>query len=76
MSTEQEELIPEDEAARFLGVTPQRLKEFIAEGSLHGALVKGPNGLEVMYYRGEVLKLKERLRGEESEEEWPDVIDE
>ena len=79
MSTEQEELIPADEAARYLGVTPKRLTEFVAQGRLRGALVKGPDGLEVMYYLSEVLQLKEHLRGRASQteaDEWPDVIGE
>lgn len=79
MSTEQEELIPVDEAARYLGVTPKRLTEFVAQGKLRGALGKGPDGLEVMYYRSEVLQLTEHLRGRArptEADEWPEVIGE
>lgn len=78
MSAAEEELIPEQEAAQYLEVTPQRLREFASQGALQSVIVQGPSGHEVMYYRGEVLALKERLRGKRTAdtEEWPDVIDE
>ena len=77
MSAGQEELITEEDAARYLGVTPARLRELVTQGELHLAMVQGPEGIEPMYFRGEVLRLKEKLRGQESKsetEEWPDTI--
>ena len=75
MSTGQEELIPEELAARYLEISQERLRGFASRGDLRLVSVWGPDGLEVMYIRGEVLKLKERLRGQETEE-WPEVIGE
>ena len=79
MSAGQEELIAEEDAARYLGVPPARLRELVTQGVLHLAMVQGPEGIEAMYFRGEVLQLKERLRSQESKpeaEEWPDMISE
>ncbi len=77
MSTEQEELITEEDAARYLGLSPLRLLELVAQGELHLVTVKKPEGIETMYLRGEVLRLKERLEVQEGKpeaEEWPDTI--
>ena len=79
MSTEQEELITEEDAARYLAVSPEHLRQLVAQGELRLAMVQGPEGIEPMYFRGEVLRLTERLRGQESQpeaEEWPDTINE
>ena len=79
VSTGQEELMAEEDAARYLGVTPARLRELVTQGVLHVAMVQGPEGIEPMYLTSEVLQLKERLRGQESKpeaEEWPDMIGE
>ena len=79
MSTGQEELITEEDAARYLGVTPERLIELVTQGVLRLAMVKGPEGIESMYFRSEVLQLKEKLRGQRGKsevEEWPDMIGE
>ena len=79
MSAAQEELISETAAARYLGVPPQRLREFTSQGLLQAVPVEGPQGREAMYYTGEVLRLKEHLRGREDDagaEQWPDVIGE
>ena len=79
MSAMQEELITELEAARYLGISPQRLREFAERALLQSIDVQTPHGSETMYYRGEVLRLKEHLRRHESaaeEEEWPDVLGE
>ena len=78
MSAGQEELMPEEEAARLLGIAEWRLKELAAEGELRLVHVEGPAGTLVMYFKGEVLALRERLRGKpeaDEAEEWPDVID-
>lgn len=79
MSAEQEELIPEEDAARYLGVPPERLRLLAVQGELQLVVVNGPNGQESMYLRGQVLRLKEALRRNESKadtEEWPDVLGE
>ena len=79
MSTGQEELITEEAAAQYLGVSPLRLRELVTQGVLRLAMVQGPEGMEPMYLRGEILQLKERLRGQGSKsevEEWPNMIDE
>ncbi len=79
MSTGQEELITEEDAARYLGISPERLIELVTQGELHLVTVQKPEGLEPMYLRGEVLRLKERLRGQGNKsetEEWPDLINE
>jgi hypothetical protein len=79
MSAEQEELITENEAARYLSVTPQRLREFVVQGELRMVLVQSKSGEETMYFRGQVLKLKEKLiadEGDEEVEEWPELIGE
>ena len=79
MSATQEELITEEAAMRYLSVSPERLRELVAEGELRLVLAPGPEMLEPMCYRGEVLRLKERLRGQESQpeaEEWPNLIGE
>ena len=68
----------EAETTRYLGVTPARLRELVAQGELRSALAEGPNGPELMFFHREVLMLKERLRREVSAadtEEWPDMID-
>ena len=72
-----EELITAEDAAGLLGVSVERLLEYAALGELRAVTVKGPEGLEVMYYRGEVLQLKGRLgrrSGEVGAEEWPELI--
>ncbi len=77
MSVGEEELIPEDEAARYLDISMERLREFVVQGELRMVLVQGPNGEEVMYLRSQVLRLKEILTADEKEsevEEWPDII--
>ena len=77
MSAGQEELITEEDAARYLGVSPLRLIELVTEGELRLVTVQNPEGIEPMYLRGEVLRLKERLRDQASKsgtEEWPDTI--
>ena len=79
MSTEQEELMTEEDAARYLRIPPARLRELVTQGVLHLAIVKGPEGIAPMYFRGEVLQLKEKLRGQGSKlevEEWPNMIGE
>ncbi|MBA3441474.1 MAG: helix-turn-helix domain-containing protein [Pyrinomonadaceae bacterium] len=77
MSVGQEELITEEDAARYLGVSPERLRELVAQGELHLVPVQGSEGIEVMHLRGEVLRLKEQLGAQEGKtraEEWPDQI--
>jgi len=77
VGTGQEELITEEDAARYLGVLPLRLIELVTEGELRLVPVQNPEGIETMYLRGEVLRLKERLRGQGNKpetEEWPDLI--
>ena len=79
MSTGQEELITEEDAMRYLGVSPERLRELVVQGELHLVTVQKPEGLELMYFRGEVLRLKEQLKAQESKsetEEWPNTIGE
>ena len=79
MSAGQEELIAEGDAARYLDVSPARLRELVADGKLRLVMVQGPEGLEPMYFMGEVLRLTERLRGWRSKSEtgeWPDTIGE
>ena len=69
----------EEDAARYLRIPPARLRELVTQGVLRLAMVQGPEGIEPMYFTGEVLQLKERLRGQESKpkaEEWPDLISE
>ncbi len=77
MSTGQEELITEEDAAQYLGLSPLRLLELVAQGELHLVTVQKPEGIETMYLRGEVLRLKERLSAQEGKpgaEDWPDTI--
>jgi len=77
VSVGEEELIPEDEAARYLDISMARLRELVVQGELRMVLVKGPNGEEAMYLRSQVLRLKEILTADEKEsevEEWPDII--
>ncbi len=77
MSVGEEELIPEDEAARYLDISMERLREFVVQGELRMVLVKGPNGEEAMYLRSQVLRLKEILTADDKElevDEWPDII--
>ena len=79
MSAEREELITEAEAALILGITQQRLRAIESQGMLQPVSVRTPVGIEIMHYRGEVLRLRERLRAGASTietEEWPDVIGE
>ena len=81
MSAEQEELIPEEEAARLLGIAEWRLGELAAQGELRAVRAEGPGGQRVMYFLGEVLALRERIKGTpeledtDENEEWPDVIE-
>ncbi len=77
MSVGEEELMPEDEAARYLDISMERLRELVVQGELRMVLVRGPDGEETMYLRGRVLRLKEILIADEKEsevEEWPDTI--
>ncbi len=77
MSVREEELMPEDEAARFLDISMERLRELVVQGEPRMVLVRGPNGEETMYLRSRVLRLKEILIADEEEsevEEWPDMI--
>jgi len=78
VSTEQEELITEEAAVRYLGVSHERLRELVVQGELHLVTVQKPEGSESMYFKGEVFRLKERLRNQESRpettQEWPDTI--
>ena len=79
VSTEQEELMTEEDAARYLSVSPERLTELATQGELRLVMVRGPEGIKSMYFRSEVLQLKEKLRGQGSKsevEEWPDMIGE
>jgi len=72
-----EELITAEDAAGLLDVSVERLLEYATRGELRAVTVQGPEGLEVMYYRGEWLRLKERLvsrGGEAGAEEWPELI--
>jgi hypothetical protein len=78
MSAGQEELIPEEEAARLLGIAEWRLRELAAQGELRLVRVEGPAGPRVMYLAAEVLALRGRLGGtpeEDDDEEWPDKIE-
>lgn len=81
MSAGREELIPEEEAARLLGVAAWRLRELAAQGELRLARAEVPGGERVMYFLGEVLRLRERIRGAaqgddaDEAEDWPDIID-
>ena len=79
VSTGQEELMTEEDAARYLRIPPARLRELVTQGEIHLVTVQKPEGIELMYFRGEVLRLKEQLRGQGSKsgmEEWPDMIGE
>ena len=77
MNAGQEDLIPEEEAVRLLGVAVWRLRELAAQGELRAVRVESPGGPQVMYFRDEVLALRGRIRGGpevDVGEEWPDVI--
>jgi len=77
MSVGSEELMPEDEAARYLDISMDRLRELAVQGELRMMLLRGPNGEETMYLKSQVLRLKEILIADEKEsevEEWPDII--
>ena len=77
MSVGEEELIPEDEAARYLDISMARLRELVVQWELRMVLARGPNGEETMYLRSQVLRLKEILTADDKElevDEWPDII--
>jgi len=77
MSAMQEELITETEAARYLGVSPERLRAFASQGMLQEVIVEVRDQRLTMYYTSEVLRLKERLRGlkdNSATDEWPEFI--
>ncbi len=77
MSVGREELMPEDEAARYLDISMDRLRELAVQGELRMVLVRGPNREETMYLKSQVLRLKEILIADEKEsevEEWPDML--
>ncbi len=79
MSAKQDELITEEDAARYLGVSPVRLIELVTQGVLRLVIAKREGGLEAMYLSSEVLQLNERPGDWESKpvtEEWPDTIGE
>jgi hypothetical protein len=81
MSAEQEELIPGEEAAKLLGMAEWRVRELAEQGELRTVRAEAPGGPWVMYFLGEVLALRERIRGvpeandTDENEEWPDVIE-
>ncbi len=60
MSTGQDELITEEEAAWYLGVTTGHLRELVTQGELRLVAVQKPEGNESMYLSSEVLQLNER----------------
>ncbi len=77
-AAEQEELISEQDAALYLDVSPERLRLLAVQGELRLILMNGPNGQASMYLKGQVQRLKEALREDESKvdtEEWPDVVE-
>ncbi len=79
MSAGQEELMDEGDAAQHLGISPERLRELATQGELRVVKIRASDKIVPMYLTGEVLRLKEQLRGQESKsetEEWPDMIDE
>ncbi len=79
MSAGQEELMDEDDAALYLNISPERLRELATEGEIRVVVVRTPEDVEPMYLRGDVLRLKEKLRSQESQpetEEWPEMINE
>ncbi len=55
-------MIPE-EAPLLLGIAWWRLRELVAEGELRMIFAEVLGGRRVMYFPGEVLALKGRLRG-------------
>jgi hypothetical protein len=67
-------LVTEDEAARYLGVTPDGVWEFAEQDLLHIELIERPGEVEVMYRRREVLALKKRLGMQGGDDEWPDEL--
>lgn len=89
MSARQEELITEEEAARYLRITQERLRPMVSIRLLKTIDVQSPTGTMTFYYRGQIENLKEQLRwetpvreteGESKSEpsiidEWPDVIE-
>ena len=56
----QAELMTETEAARHLGVTPERIRELVSLGLLRSVFVPGPQGNLMMYYKREIVRFKER----------------
>ena len=77
MSAMKEELISEMQAARYLGISPQRLQEFAIQGVLQEVVVEVEDERFTLYYTSEVLRLKERLRRLEDNaaaDEWPEFI--
>jgi hypothetical protein len=49
VSAEQEELISEEDAARYLGVSPERLRGLVTQGELRLVMVQRSGELEAMY---------------------------
>ncbi len=79
MSAKQDELITEEDAARYLGVSPVRLIELVTQGVLRLVIAKREGGLEAMYLSSEAFQLNERSGDRASKsgtEEWPDLIGE
>ncbi len=66
MSTGQDEIITEEEAAWYLGVTTGHLRELVTQGELRLVAVQKPEGIESMYLISEVLRLKARAGDRES----------
>ena len=80
MSAMPDELITEEEACRYLEINQQGLQAAAAQGLINMVEADGGQaGKMRLYYRSEVIKLKERIsqlrdKLQVQEEEWPELI--
>ncbi len=57
MSAGQEELMDEQEAGRYLNISPERLRGLAPQGEIRVVVIRTPDEIEPMYLRGEMLRL-------------------
>lgn len=81
MSAMPDELITEEESCRYLEINSQGLRAAAAQGLINMVEADGGQaGKMRLYYRSEVIKLKERItrlrdKREVQQDEWPELIE-
>jgi hypothetical protein len=80
MSAMSDELMSENEACWYLEIDQQSLRASAEQGLLKSIEADSPRGKIRLYYRSEVIRLKERLtrmrnKLQSQQDEWPELIE-